>query len=59
LGEQDENGIVRLNIDLLICIKSIVLWPNLGKMMAKFPRNSSVTAGRNGVLFSGMIEDTM
>jgi hypothetical protein len=32
----DENGIVRLNIDFLICIKSIVLWPNLGKMTTKF-----------------------
>jgi hypothetical protein len=36
LGEQDENGIVHLNIDFLIWIKSIVLWPNLGKMMTKF-----------------------
>jgi hypothetical protein len=36
VGEQDENGIVRLNIDFLICIKSIVLWPNLGKIMKKF-----------------------
>jgi hypothetical protein len=24
-----------------------------------FPRNSSVTTGRNGVLFAGMIEDMM
>jgi hypothetical protein len=24
-----------------------------------FPRNSSVTAGRNGMQFSGMIEDMM
>jgi hypothetical protein len=32
LCEQDENGIICLNIDFLICIKSIVLWPNLGKM---------------------------
>jgi hypothetical protein len=24
-----------------------------------FPRNSSVTAGQNGMLFSGMIEDMM
>jgi hypothetical protein len=36
LGEQDENGIVRLNIDFLICIKYIVLWPNLGKMKTIF-----------------------
>jgi hypothetical protein len=36
LGEQDENGIVRLNIDFFICIKYIVLWPNLGKIMKKF-----------------------
>jgi hypothetical protein len=28
LGEQDENGIVRLNIDFLICIKYIFLWQN-------------------------------
>jgi hypothetical protein len=26
LGEQGENGIVRLNIDFRICIKYIVLW---------------------------------
>jgi hypothetical protein len=36
LGEQDENGIVRLNIDFLICIKYIVLWLNLGKMTTNF-----------------------
>jgi hypothetical protein len=36
LGEQDENGIVRLNIDFLICIKSIALWPNLGKITTNF-----------------------
>jgi hypothetical protein len=50
-------GIVRLNIDFLICIKSIVLWQNMGKI--SFPRNSSVTTGRNGMQFSGMIEDMM
>jgi hypothetical protein len=37
LGEKDENGIVRLNIYFLICIKYIVLWPNLGQI----PKNSA------------------
>jgi hypothetical protein len=36
IPEQDEKGIVRLNIDFLICIKSIVLWPNLRKMTTNF-----------------------
>jgi hypothetical protein len=36
LGEQVENGIVRLNIDFLNCIKSIVLWQYLGKSTTKF-----------------------
>jgi hypothetical protein len=36
LGEQDVDGIVRLNTDFLICIKYIVLRPNMGKMTTKF-----------------------
>jgi hypothetical protein len=48
LGEQDENGIVRLNIDLL--------WQNFGKITTKF---SFRATGRNGMQFSGMMEDMM
>jgi hypothetical protein len=36
LGELDENAIARLNIDFHICIKYIVLWPNLGKITTNF-----------------------
>jgi hypothetical protein len=60
LGEQDENGIVHLNIDFLICIKSCFM-AEFGQNYDKisFPRNSSVTTGQNGMQFSGMIEDMM
>jgi hypothetical protein len=61
LGEQDENGIVRLNIDFLICITSYCFMAKFGQNDDKisFPRNSSVPAQRNGMQFSGMIEDMM
>jgi hypothetical protein len=61
LGEQDENGIVRSNIDFLICSKSIVLWPNLGKMTTKFRFRPTPPwqLGRMVMQFSVMIEDMM
>jgi hypothetical protein len=53
LGEQDENGIDRLNIDFIICIKFMAKFGQNDDKVS-FPRNSS-----NGVLFLGMIEDMM
>ena len=62
LGEMNEDDIVDLNTDFLICIKSIVLWSNLPKIMTNLV---SVQLLRNrwaewDVVFrDGLIEDMM
>jgi hypothetical protein len=51
LGEQDENGIVRLNIDFLICINQFLFYGQiLGKMTTKCCFRAT-PPGPNGVIF--------
>jgi hypothetical protein len=58
-GGEDENDIIQLHINYLICIKSIVLGQNFGKFGQKFPCNSSITTRQNLIFFSGIIDDTL